>query len=133
MLQLPPQLQSVDIELNRQFRQAAMASSADSDSFFNNISIRFATLSPSDQVLAMRCAVFFEECLCLHKQVLQVAPEHKYGMQATSLHAAKQALHVPSLDHWDALCLDYKLKWPLHILLTPEVGHTLFQHPSSYL
>ncbi len=35
----------------------------------------------------------------------------------------EMALHVPSLDQWDALCLEYKLRWPLHILLTPEVMH----------
>ena len=33
----------------------------------------------------------------------------------------KQRLHVPSLDQWDGLQLQYKLQWPLHIILTPEV------------
>ncbi|CAL8466718.1 g6254 [Coccomyxa elongata] len=98
MLQLPPRLQTVDTELNRQFQQAAMNSSADSDPFFNNISIRFATSSGSDKATPS---------------------------------PTKQALQVPSLDHWDAICLDYRLKWPLHILLTPEVMdkyNALFRH-----
>ena len=30
-------------------------------------------------------------------------------------------LHVPEYDAWDGLSLTYTLKWPLHILLTPEV------------
>ena len=31
-------------------------------------------------------------------------------------------MHVPSYDAWDGLALTYDVKWPLHILLTPEVG-----------
>lgn len=31
-------------------------------------------------------------------------------------------LHVPSYDAWDGLSLTYDVKWPLHILLTPEVS-----------
>ncbi len=58
MLQLPPRLQTVDTELNRQFQQAAMNSSAESDPFFSNISIRFATSSGSDKVLAMLIVAF---------------------------------------------------------------------------
>ena len=30
-------------------------------------------------------------------------------------------VHVPDYDAWDGLSLTYTLKWPLHILLTPEV------------
>lgn len=30
-------------------------------------------------------------------------------------------LHVPAPDQWDGLRLEYKLQWPLHIILTPEV------------
>ena len=30
-------------------------------------------------------------------------------------------VHVPEYDAWDGLSLTYTLKWPLHILLTPEV------------
>lgn len=30
-------------------------------------------------------------------------------------------MHVPEYDAWDGLSLTYTLKWPLHILLTPEV------------
>ena len=28
---------------------------------------------------------------------------------------------MPSYDAWDGLSLTYDIKWPLHILLTPEV------------
>ncbi len=59
---------------------------------------------------------------------LSCARKHNCNMQATPL-PTKQALQVPSLDHRDAICLGYKLKWPLHILLTPEVVHTLSEHP----
>lgn len=38
------------------------------------------------------------------------------------LQAAKTFFHVPSLDPWDEMKLEYKLRWPLHILLTPEVN-----------
>ena len=30
-------------------------------------------------------------------------------------------VHLPAYDAWDGLSLTYTLKWPLHILLTPEV------------
>lgn len=62
MLQLPPRLRTVDSELNRQFQQAALNSSAESDPFFSNVSIRFVTPSPSladqdpDQVPTMHGA-----------------------------------------------------------------------------
>ena len=33
-----------------------------------------------------------------------------------------EEVHVPSYDAWDGLSLTYDVKWPLHILLTPEVS-----------
>ncbi len=41
-------------------------------------------------------------------------------MQAASS-PAQTGLCLPALDQWDGLCLEYKLDWPLHIVLTPEV------------
>ena len=35
--------------------------------------------------------------------------------------AGLENVHVPEYDAWDGLSLTYTLKWPLHILLTPEV------------
>lgn len=30
-------------------------------------------------------------------------------------------LFVPGLDAWDGLSLEYRVPWPLHLLLTPQV------------
>ena len=40
-------------------------------------------------------------------------------------------LHVPALDQWDGLCLEYRLQWPLHIILTPEVSFVSVMHRQS--
>ena len=45
-----------------------------------------------------------------------------HDMQA-ALDTSSEGVHVPSYDAWDSLSLTYDLKWPLHILLTPEVDH----------
>ena len=42
-------------------------------------------------------------------------------MQA-AIGPAQEEIHVPAYDAWDGLSLTYDVKWPLHILLTPEVG-----------
>ena len=43
-----------------------------------------------------------------------------YCLQA-AFGAGLDDVHVPEYDAWDGLSLTYTLKWPLHILLTPEV------------
>lgn len=44
-----------------------------------------------------------------------------YCLQA-AYSAGLNDVHVPEYDAWDGLALTYTLKWPLHILLTPEVN-----------
>ena len=36
--------------------------------------------------------------------------------------AKRRPLHVPGYDKWDGISLEYKVDWPLHLLLTPEVS-----------
>ena len=33
----------------------------------------------------------------------------------------QRPLHLPAYDAWDGLSLEYRLVWPLHLLLTPAV------------
>ena len=35
----------------------------------------------------------------------------------------KRSLKVPEYDsHWDSLALEYKVQWPLHLILSAEVS-----------
>ena len=43
--------------------------------------------------------------------------------------AKRRALHVPGYDKWDGISLEYKVDWPLHLLLTPEVSLSKFGLP----
>ena len=40
-------------------------------------------------------------------------------MQASG--AKRKLLHVPKYDKWDQVSLEYRVAWPLHLLLTPQV------------
>lgn len=62
MLQLPPRLSTVDSELNRQFQQAALNSSAESDPFFSNVSMRFNTPSPSSALQEADQVICHAQC-----------------------------------------------------------------------
>lgn len=33
----------------------------------------------------------------------------------------RKLLHVPKYDKWDNVFLEYRVNWPLHLLLTPQV------------
>lgn len=33
----------------------------------------------------------------------------------------RKLLHVPKYDKWDNVFLEYRVDWPLHLLLTPQV------------
>ena len=35
--------------------------------------------------------------------------------------AKRKLLHVPKYDKWDSVSLEYRVAWPLHLLLTPQV------------
>ena len=43
--------------------------------------------------------------------------------------AKRRPLHVPGYDKWDGISLEYKVDWPLHLLLTPEVSLSGFGGP----
>ena len=53
------------------------------------------------------------------------------NMQA-AIGPAQEEIHVPAYDAWDGLSLTYDVKWPLHILLTPEVGPVASRPDISY-
>ena len=36
----------------------------------------------------------------------------------------RKLLHVPKHDKWDNVFLEYRVDWPLHLLLTPQVQLT---------
>lgn len=39
----------------------------------------------------------------------------------------RKLLHVPKYDKWDNVFLEYRVDWPLHLLLTPQVQQ-FFSH-----
>ncbi|KAK9841793.1 hypothetical protein WJX81_003640 [Elliptochloris bilobata] len=45
----------------------------------------------------------------------------RFTTDSAASDAPAHALHLPSYDAWDGLCLEYHLAWPLHLLLTPAV------------
>ncbi|CAK0758510.1 hypothetical protein CVIRNUC_002625 [Coccomyxa viridis] len=109
LMELPPRLATVDASLAQAFQQAGASSSAHEDPLFPSVSAH-----------------------------LDIAEPHADGAVGDSAPAHQDAfstglddVHVPEYDAWDGLSLTYTLKWPLHILLTPEVMaryNALFQH-----
>lgn len=76
MLQLPPRMTTVNSELGRLFQHAAQNSSADSDSFFSNVCIRFAApVHGSDQVMAVKVA-FLSLTLLVSVLLLEKEPNY---------------------------------------------------------
>lgn len=50
---------------------------------------------------------------------------------AQAVGARRKLLHVPKYDKWDDVLLTYRVDWPLHLLLTPQVMakyHVVFQY-----
>ena len=41
---------------------------------------------------------------------------------AQAVGTRRKLLHVPKYDKWDDVFLTYQVDWPLHLLLTPQVG-----------
>lgn len=96
LLRLPPRAATAEGDVAIHFAQSAQRSTAEHDALFANVRVRVARAD------GVRSA------------------------QATALVALKQRLvHVPAYDKWDDLFLEYRVDWPLHLLLTPEVGHLL--------
>lgn len=121
VLQLPPRLSTVDSDLATALQQAAMQSGLESDPLFGTVGLRFVvpnaseSPAPADTVSGPGVCHF---SVCLRGPACRGKETHPGRLQAGK---SKQRLHVPSLDQWDGLQLEYKLQWPLHIILTPEV------------
>ena len=63
---------------------------------------------------------------CSHPESLAFLHDMQVAQDTSS-----EGVHVPSYDAWDGLSLTYDLRWPLHILLTPEVDHIGTWHGST--
>ncbi|CAL5227089.1 g9995 [Coccomyxa viridis] len=107
LLQLPPRLATADAVLAHAFQLAGSSSSAEEDPLFPNVHVHLDDEPPKPDSPSPGSTPVHQGALGSHD------------------------LHVPSYDAWDGLSLTYDVKWPLHILLTPEVlakYNALFQH-----
>ncbi|KAL3153823.1 Gamma-tubulin complex component 4, variant 2 [Trebouxia sp. C0010 RCD-2024] len=93
LMRLPPREATAEGDLTIPFQQSALKSTADQDPFFQHLKIRY--------VKAVDTA------------------DHPQGQGQGQ--ARRKLLHVPKYDKWDNVFLDYRVDWPLHLLLTPQV------------
>ena len=64
----------------------------------------------------VRICLLQANCAELQPTHLEVAPYTELPPQG-----GRPSLHLPAYDAWDGLGLEYRLAWPLHLLLTPGV------------
>ncbi|KAL3140276.1 Gamma-tubulin complex component 4 [Trebouxia sp. C0009 RCD-2024] len=93
LMRLPPREATAEGDLTIPFQQSALKSTADQDPFFQHLKIRY--------VKAVDTA------------------DHPQGQGQGQ--GKRKLLHVPKYDKWDNVFLDYRVDWPLHLLLTPQV------------
>ncbi|KAK9803977.1 hypothetical protein WJX72_009639 [[Myrmecia] bisecta] len=114
LMRLPPRLATAESDVAIPFQQSALKSTAEHDLLFPNVKIRFQ--APESAGGSPRPASIFDS---------------SSDIPAEAGTAKRRPLHVPSYDKWDNVYLEYKIQWPLHLLLTPEVMskyNVLFQY-----
>jgi len=125
IMALPPRASS-QADLNVPFQQSAIRSSAASDKHFELVKLRLAAPQTSATDLRKGGAPSTESAG--EGSEIELGPGMDRGSTGDP---AVDRIRIPKYDGWDALSLDYRVEWPLGLLITPAVlrrYNTVFQY-----
>jgi gamma-tubulin complex component 4 len=115
LMQKPPMGSTANAEVIRVFNQAAQRTGAEADPLFSNISVCMRNSNEEEEEE--------EEDPGKKKKNPKESNNRTGGSGGVKI-------HLPSLDGWDSMCMDYSVSWPLGLILTPDVlskYHSMFQ------
>lgn len=129
LLALPPKASTAESDIAVPLQQAASKVGADLDPLFQRVRITFKVRL--DEVVLISAVHATQEPTSVSTSGIAVAPENTRVLTTHAVKLDGRPLYVPAYDQWDGLGLDYRLDWPVHLLLTPEVVakyNVLFQY-----